>query len=376
MTRILQIIENFDGQATETWLSEVFFELKKNNNETDWTFFCTLNKPGKFSGKIIAEGGKIICSPKPVSAFFSYIIAFRRAVKTGSYDIIHCHQDIMSAIYLVALIGLPKQKFVVHIHNTSLDLPISNRVKEFVCKKVFKLLCCLFADNIVGVSKEALKAVNGRGILSKSASVIHCGINLLPYKFTAVSESTFRERMNIPKSSKILLFVGRMTSYKNPNYAIHVLDQIISRERDVYAVFVGSGPFESHVEKLASEKLLLDRVRVLGWRDDVPLIMQESDVLIWPGIENPKEGLGLGIVEAQAAGLKIVMSLNIPDEAIVIPELVEVVPLAAGPKIWANKVINAFDRDNINKKKAMIQIEKSSFSISKSASKISLLYNT
>ena len=376
MTRVLQIIENFDGQASERWLSEVFFELKKNNKETDWTFFCTLDNPGKFSGEIVDRGGKIICSPQPVSAFFSYITAFRRAVRNGSYDIIHCHQDIMSAIYLIALIGLPNRKFIVHIHNTSLNLPTSNRVKEFVCKKIFKVLCCLFADNIVGVSKGALKAVNGRGVLSNSASVIHCGINLLPYKPTAVSESSFREKMNIPHNAEILLFVGRMTAYKNPNYVIDVLDQIISRERNVYAVFIGSGPFESNVEKLASKKLLLDRVRILGWRDDVPLIMQESDVLIWPGIENPMEGLGLGIVEAQAAGLRVVMSLNIPAEAIVIPELVEVVPLAAGPKIWADRVIDALGREKVDKKLALIKFEKSSFSISKSASNISLLYNT
>ena len=73
--------------------------------------------------------------------------------------------------------------------------------------------------------------------------------------------------------------------------------------------------------------------------------MANSDVLLWPSLEEPMEGLGLGIVEAQAASLPILMSQSVPTEAIVMPELVDVLPLNAGADAWSERVAQILDRE-------------------------------
>ena len=51
------------------------------------------------------------------------------------------------------------------------------------------------------------------------------------------------------------------------------------------------------------------------------------------------EGLGLALVEAQAAGLRCFVSTAVPLDAVVIPSLVQQFPLSAGPELWAEAIL-------------------------------------
>ena len=207
-------------------------------------------------------------------------------------------------------------------------------------------------------------------------SVIHCGIDLLPFRGNTNNTHNFRKSLDIPDDADIMLFVGRMTEYKNPCFVLDVLEQLLLNQNNVYAVFVGVGPLENDVSIMADKKSVTDRVRVLGWKNNVPQIMRSCNLLIWPGVEDPMEGLGLGVIEAQAAGLKVVMSLNVPIEAIIISEMVNVVPLSSGAKVWADTITDILRHSSLDSQEALQRIEESSFSISESALNIKLLHNS
>jgi glycosyltransferase involved in cell wall biosynthesis len=375
MLKVLHIVENFNGQATEKWLFQIFKELQKGDNETDWTFYCLLDEPGKFSDKVVEQGGRVICSPITISSLIPFIRFFRKTISNGSYDVIHCHQDLMSAICLLASIGMPVGKRIVHIHNTSLSLPTQSRFKSFVFRWLFKHICIYLSDHIVGVSDDALKAFY-HGSKKSKMSVIHCGIDLLPFRGNTNNTHNFRKSLDIPDDADIMLFVGRMIEYKNPCFVLDVLEQLLLNQNNVYAVFVGVGPLENDVSIMADKKSVTDRVRVLGWKNNVPQIMRSCNLLIWPGVEDPMEGLGLGVIEAQAAGLKVVMSLNVPIEAIIISEMVNVVPLSSGAKVWADTITDILRHSSLDSQEALQRIEESSFSISESALNIKLLHNS
>ena len=373
--KVLHVVESFNGQAIERWLLQLTDEINRQDEPNEWDFFCTLEASGKYSDMVASKGLKVICSDVPISSPLSFLKGLRRVVKEGGYDVVHCHHDIMSAFYLLALVGLPVGKRIVHIHNTSLGLPTQNRLKGVVFRWLFMHICTYLADHIVGVSEEALKAFH-QGKKNAKMSVIHCGIDLLPYYDSKADRSKFRERLKIPNDSIMILFVGRMIEYKNPCFVLDVLEEMPPSHQHVYAIFAGVGPLEEKVRKMAGEKLLSKRVRVLGWQDDIPSIMHSCELLIWPGVEEPMEGLGLGVIEAQTAGLKVVMSRNVPKEAIVIPELVYVVPLADGPKAWADTIVVTLGHNCLDKQEALQRVEASSFSISESASNIRLLYDS
>ena len=102
--RVLHIVENFDGQAIESWLSQLNKEATTQGMDIDWNFFCLLQSPGKYSGDVLENDGGIICSPYPISNFWPFMRNLRRVIIDGEYDVLHCHQDIMSGLFLLASI--------------------------------------------------------------------------------------------------------------------------------------------------------------------------------------------------------------------------------------------------------------------------------
>jgi glycosyltransferase involved in cell wall biosynthesis len=98
-------------------------------------------------------------------------------------------------------------------------------------------------------------------------------------------------------------------------------------------------------------------------------------MLIWPGQEEPREGLGLGIIEAQAAGLPILMSRSVPDDAIEIEDLVTVLPLAAGSDAWAEAARLILSRERPDRRRCLATIEASRFSLDAGTRNIMELYD-
>jgi glycosyltransferase involved in cell wall biosynthesis len=376
MTKVLHIIENFNGQAIEKWLYQMVRYLSDDGSKFNWTFYSILGQAGKYDDAILELGAKIIYSPHPIRQWLAFLRALRKSMVVCRYDILHSHHDIMSAAYLLASAGLPLKKRIVHVHNTSHDLPTASSVKSALFREPMRQVCLHYADNIVGISRDALDAfLDGKKAKPGRDRIIHCGIDTSQFRRTLMDPAEFRRSFELPENSKILLFVGRMNEYKNPCFVVDVLEVLSRTNLDATAIFAGSGPLEAEVHRLAEQKSLNHRVRVLGWRNDIPLLMQYSDVLVWPVQEQPKEGLGLGVVEAQAAGLPVLMSRSVAEEAIVVPELVEVLPLTAGPQVWADAVISILNRTHLSKQESLARIESSSFSILQSASNIMALYD-
>jgi glycosyltransferase involved in cell wall biosynthesis len=373
--KVLHIIENFNGQAIERWLYQMMRCLKEAGEEVDWTFYAILGQAGKMDDSVRDIGGEIIYSPVPFKQKLHFMKALRGTLVTGGYDILHSHHDVLSAVYLLASTGLPLKRRILHVHNTALALPTPSLLKKALLHEPMRQACLHWADNVVGVSDAALDAfLKGKKHKPSRDLVIHCGIDMVPFHRKPPGRPEFLQSLGLPTASRVMLFVGRMTDYKNPCFVIDVLAHVSKLDPTVCAVFAGSGPLEEAVRKKAARNSLESRARVMGWQEDIPALMQSCDLLIWPGLEEPKEGLGLAVVEAQAAGLPVVMSQSVSEEAVVIPELVDVLPLADGPRVWADATVAALNRSRPDRCEARKRIEASSFSISRSASNIMALY--
>jgi glycosyltransferase involved in cell wall biosynthesis len=374
--KVLHIIENFNGQAIESWLYQLMRCLKETGKEVDWTFYAILGQAGKMDNAVREFGGKIIYSPVPLRQTLKFMKALRGELVTGGHDILHSHHDVMSAVYFLPSVGLPLKRRILHVHNTALALPTPSLLKKALLHGPMRQACLHWADNVVGVSEAALDAfLKGREPKPGRDLVIHCGIDMVPFHRKPPGRLDFFQSLGLPSESRVLLFVGRMTEYKNPCFVIDVLAHVSKADPTVCAVFAGSGPLEETVREKTKLNSLESRVRVIGWQEDIPALMQSCDLLIWPGSEELKEGLGLAVVEAQAAGLPVLMSRNVPEDAIVVPELVEVLPLAAGSATWADRVMAVLNRSRPVRAESLAKVAESSFAISRSAADIVALYD-
>lgn len=373
--RVLQVIENLNNRAVESWLLRVFRQSVREYPWINWTFFSVLPELGEFDDQVRSSGADVIHSPCEIGDKRRFLLSMREAMKRGHYDVLHCHHDIMSAAYLVASTGLPFRKRIVHVHNTALSLPTPNEVKAALVREPMRQICLRMADQIVGISEEALQSLLGdRKPDPNRHRVVHYAVDTARFWQAHLEAVTVRESLGLGPGARIILFVGRMVDYKNPCMVIEVLEYLLESDANFYAVFAGAGHLEHEVRELAGTKSLEDRVRVLGFRDDVARLMVAADVLLWPSVENPKEGLGLGIVEAQAAGLPMVMSRSVPAEAIVIQELSAVVPLSDGPAAWAESVLEVLNRPRPNRAECLAKVEASSFSMQAGVSNVVALY--
>ena len=378
--RVLHIVESMDQQAVETWLLRILRGAQEAYAHVHWTFFCVLEEEGRLDEAARQMGAEVIHSRYEIGDKRRFLLSLREVMKRGRYDILHCHHDIMSAAYLAASAGLPFRRRIVHVHNTSLSLPTPNKVKADLVRAPMKQMCLHMADQIVGISQDALESLVGkRGTEPARQTVVHYGVDTArfaqPTSKTAIFRRDLHRQLGLGTAARILLFVGRIVEYKNPVFLIEMLKHLVKVEPEAVAVFAGAGNLEPELRELANKNSLVDHVRLLGFRDDVPDLMLSSDVLVWPSLEEPKEGLGLGIVEAQAAGLPIVMSRSVPEEAIVVPELVKVLPLAAGAKAWAEAALAMLRGAQPNRKESLRKVEASSFSMAQGVKNMMALYD-
>ena len=100
-------------------------------------------------------------------------------------------------------------------------------------------------------------------------------------------------------------------------------------------LLVGGGEDMKMIQVKAQILGIAEHVRFLGIRSDVADLMQAMDIFVFPSLY---EGLGIALIEAQAAGLPCVVSDTIPKEAY-LTDLVKSESLSDSPDIWAEKIL-------------------------------------
>jgi glycosyltransferase involved in cell wall biosynthesis len=113
------------------------------------------------------------------------------------------------------------------------------------------------------------------------------------------------------------------------------------------------------------------RIQFAGIRKDIERFMLASDVLLFP---SRGEGLGMVAVEAQAAGLPVLVSNAVPRECVVVPELVHFQKVEAGEAAWAADLLQLAARPP-NILAANQRVAASAFSIDGSARALLRLYS-
>jgi glycosyltransferase EpsF len=337
--KVFHIVENLDKGAVENWLVNVFLTSRRSRPDWEWTFYCILGREGRLDKQVREAGGTIIYCPFPISSKLKFLRHLRKTVRGKRYDVLHAHHDYLSGFYLLATIGIRFKKRVLHIHNTDESLPIGSSYlrRKLLGPMRFSAIAC--SDLIVGISADTLSFFLKDTVLKKKKSrVLYYGIDLAKFGTQGQDHGWLRTELGLASDAKILLFTGRMNETKNPLFLVSILRQLHEKRQDVYAAFVGKGAEENRICEKSREFGLEDHIRLLGWRNDIAGIMQEADVFVFPRMEYPKEGLGLVVVEAQSAGLPMVLSNGIVRDAIVIDELAHFIPLRDNPAEWATEI--------------------------------------
>lgn len=170
----------------------------------------------------------------------------------------------------------------------------------------------------------------------ENTAVIRNGIQMDRFTNVPEEKNDIRRAEAIPEDAFVIGNVGRFNRQKNHVFALEVFEAVLRRRPNAFLLLVGDGELREQVEKTAAEKGFSDRVRILSNRRDVPRLMKAMDVFLFPSIY---EGLGIALIEAQAAGLRCIVSDAIPREAFRTPLAVPV-SLEKTPEAWADILLD------------------------------------
>lgn len=116
-----------------------------------------------------------------------------------------------------------------------------------------------------------------------------------------------RQKEELQPEDFVLVYIAELNKNKNQKMIIQTLPQLAMKIPTLKVLFVGTGAKRKSLEKLVKKLRVEANVRFLGYRQDVPQLLQLADVAI---SASTREGLGLGLVEAMASGLPIVARDN------------------------------------------------------------------
>jgi len=362
--RVLHVVENLDSGSVETWLAGMLAYARKRGVDVDWTFYCAVGQSGARDEEVRSLGARVIHSPVPIGRKWAFIRAMRAELQRGKYDVLHCHHDLVSGVYLMAAVGLPISKRIVHVHNADEDILTPSVLKQLVMRPVLRRTCLMMADRIVGNSNYSLDTfIAGRDRRTGVDIVHYLGVDSTRFEVAIVDRLGFRRDLGLAEDSRILLFAGRMVPEKNPVFAVDVLAEMRRLDPATIGVFVGAGSLEEVVRQRCTELGLNDFVRSLGWRNDIPEIMCCSDWFILPHPEHPVEGFGLAIVEAQLAGLPMLLSRGILEDPLLPTASFRRLALSDGPKVWAKAAMELLQHPAPSRADALAALRESPFAM-------------
>jgi glycosyltransferase involved in cell wall biosynthesis len=110
-----------------------------------------------------------------------------------------------------------------------------------------------------------------------------------------------RHALATPGDAVLVLALGRLHRVKG----FDILLQAVARAPGVHLWLAGDGSERTALSALVRSLGIADRVRLLGWRDDVPALMATADLLACPSRHEP---LGNVVLEAWAQRLPVVAS--------------------------------------------------------------------
>lgn len=266
----------------------------------------TLRQKRKLHGSGITSASQIMGGMNYAGDMYAEIHRYAALVaelaKNEGFDIVHAHDWMTypAGIVAAAISGKP---LVVHVHSTEFD-----RSGEHVNQMIYNIerQGMERADRVVAVSHYTRSIIIGRyGISGDKVEVVHNGVerdnnnnndNDWPLTETGIQ-----------KDEKIVLFLGRITMQKGPEYFLMAAKKVLEVMDNVKFVMAGSGDLMHQTVEMAAGLGIGQKVLFTGFLrgEDVQRIYKMADLYVMPSVSEP---FGIAPLEALNHDVPVIIS--------------------------------------------------------------------
>src|SRR5690606_27595254 len=178
---------------------------------------------------------------------------------------------------------------------------VSRRVDHTEPKWAARLRYAAFA-RIVAISETVAAALAASGVDRDRVTVIRSAVEVARF-----DEAAGRERLalefGVGADTLAIAAVGQLIPRKGHRHLLSAMARLADRLPGAHLVVFGQGPLRAELEARARSLGLGERVRFAGFRQDLDRLLGAFDLLVHPAL---REGLGVAMLEAAAAGLPVI----------------------------------------------------------------------
>lgn len=332
--RVLHVLGGVGLGGAESRIMDLY--RKMDRDEIQFDFLVHSRRPEFYDEEIGQLGGHIYVLPRfRVYNYFAYRKAVKRFFREHQeFRVVQGHMTSTAGIYLpiAKRSGVPVT--VAHSRNAGVDKGAKGLATRFFRRNLVRKADCCFA-----CSRLAGEDVFGRKAMEQGkVRIIHNAIDAGRFTYSAHRRKEVRERLGL-KEELVLGHVGRFNYQKNHPYLIDIFAALCKIRQDAVLLLLGEGPDMEGIREKCRQLGMEDKVRFLGNQKQPEDYYQAMDIFLLPSFF---EGLPGVLVEAQAAGLKCLVSDTVTKEAQA-TDLVVYLSIGQPAGRWAERILEEAD---------------------------------
>lgn len=367
--RILHAVGGMNRGGIETWLMHILQHIDRDRFKMD--FLVHTNDPCDYDEQVRALGSRIIACPEAHKPWIYSGKLTRILREYGPYDIVHSHVHHFSGyiLRLAKQAGVPTR--ISHSHNDTAANQAQAGFKRRLYLKLMRSWIDNYANSGLACSHKAAASFFGTDWDADPRwQALYYGIDLKPFQ-AANNNIETRKELGIPEDAFVIGHVGRFVEQKNHRFLVEIVAEVAKREPKTRLLLIGDGELRSQIEEQVTFFGLRDQTIFAGIRSDVPQLMQTMNTFLLPSLF---EGLGLVLIEAQAAGTACLFSDVIPQEVDLVPPLMKRLSLSQSPSEWAQALLDQQANISLTRQDALTQVKASIFNIESAVTRLEDIY--
>lgn len=227
-----------------------------------------------------------------------YAASAARLALQEDFDVIHAH-DWMTYPAGIAVAAVTGKPLVVHVHSTEFD-----RSGEYVNQMIYDIerRGMHAAQKIIAVSYLTRNIIISRyGVLGDKVEVVYNGVEQ-----NGDNRSAFN-KIGISSDEKIVLFLGRITMQKGPEYFLMAARKVLEEIENVKFVMAGTGDMMHRIIEMAAQMGIGHKVLFTGFLHgkDVQRVYEMADLYVMPSVSEP---FGIAPLEALNYDVPVLIS--------------------------------------------------------------------
>ena len=241
-------------------------------------------------------------SPANLQAF----LRLRDLLKEHHFDLIHVHTPVAAFLgrYLAKKTNQGSVLYTAHGFHFYEGAPLRHWLLYYSAEK----LAVKWTDGLIVMNQEDFEAAQKRLGFREGHNLffVHgVGVPVIDYSYVnrdVQRTPSVRSELGINSEDVVVACIGELNPNKNQSLLLDAWKRVTDKRSNVHLLIIGDGAYRQKLERQNFEQNTRN-VHLLGYRNDVPYILQETDILAHV---SKREGLPKVILEAMAASKPIV----------------------------------------------------------------------